>query len=115
MLKASVTEAVLAGALVGAGEASQVVWSAGAGSWPLVAGAAALGAIGVAFVVRLAAAGVARLWARNRRTIRVPHAGPGIAALVVYAGLAFVIGGGPPRAFLFNEARPGGPVDAGGR
>ncbi|HTL33849.1 MAG TPA: sulfatase-like hydrolase/transferase [Kofleriaceae bacterium] len=46
------TEAVLAGALVGAGEALHVVSSAGTGSWPIVAAVAALGCIALALVTR---------------------------------------------------------------
>ena len=55
------SEAVLAGVIVGAGEALQIVLNAGAGSWPIVAAVGSVGAIVVALVMRALIAGAARV------------------------------------------------------
>jgi hypothetical protein len=92
------SEAVLAGGLVGAGEGLQIVWSAGAGSWPVVAAVAALGAIVLALVVRIALGVVGRVpsiarWAAAARGGSVRAIWRGVLAFAVsvtFGGLLFV-------------------------
>jgi hypothetical protein len=116
----ALVEAVIAGAVVGLGEAVYVVASADVGSRALVGSAAALGAITAAIVVRilLALANIpaTRRWAmavREGQLSAILRALIVVGALFVFGVIAFEVGSHVHVAYRFIDAGPVGLLLAG--
>jgi hypothetical protein len=116
----ALVEAIIAGAVVGLGEALYVVASADVGSRALVASTATLGAIAVALVVRivLAVANIpaTRRWAiaaREGQLRAILRGGIVVAALLVFGVIAFVVGARVHVAYRFIDPGPVGLLIAG--
>ncbi len=116
----ALVEAIIAGAVVGLGEALYVVASADVGSRALVASTATLGAIAVALVVRivLAIANIptTRRWAIAVREGQVSAVLRGlivVGALLVFGVIAFQVGARVHVSYRFNDPGPVGLLLAG--
>jgi hypothetical protein len=116
----ALVEAVVAGAIVGLGEALYVVASADVGSRALVASAAALGAIAAAIVVRillaLANTSATRRWAsavREGQLSAILRAVIVVGAFFVFGVVAFQVGARVHVAYRFIDPGPVGLLLAG--
>lgn len=116
----ALVEAIIAGAIVGLGEAIYVVASAGVGSRALVGSAAALGAIAVAVAVRIVLAiahsSATRRWALATHEGQLAAILRGViivGALLVFGTIAYRVGAGVHETYRFIDAGPVGLLLAG--
>lgn len=111
----ALVEAIIAGAIVGLGEAVYVVASADVGSRALVGSAAALGAIAVAIIVRIALA-VANVPPTRRWAVAVRAGELGallrgviiVVAVLAFGIVAYSVGARVHEAYRFIDAGPVG-------
>lgn len=112
----ALVEAIIAGAVVGIGEALYIVGAADVGSRALVASPAALGAIAIAIVIRVVLAGLARVpalrsWGDDVVAGRLGAILRGALILVgvlAFGAIAYTVGARVHETYRFIDAGPVG-------